>query len=204
MYQPGNEPVKEVDFDANQEIFPSYFGVGWSKVYCEKLCEFYTRISETNYTVIRHSNIYGPFDKYDLEKSHVFGATVTKVMQADEGGEIMVWGAGDEERDLLHVSDLVEFVNLALTKQTKHFELVNIGSGQAISVKDLVSMIIAGSGKRLTIAHDSSKPTIKTKLCLDITKASDTYAWSPQMTLDEGIQETLKWYAANYPVNAAK
>ena len=57
-------------------MVPQYFGAGWTKVYIEKMCEFYSRIGDTKYTVMRHSNVFGPHDKFDLEKSHVFGATI--------------------------------------------------------------------------------------------------------------------------------
>ncbi len=95
MYPKKENPVREEDF--NHQISKKYFGVGWTKVYIEKMCEFYSSIGETKYTAIRHSNIYGPYDKYDLEKSHVFGATVTKVMTAKDG-KIVVWGTGPERR----------------------------------------------------------------------------------------------------------
>lgn len=197
MYQPGETPVKEEDFDANKEIFPNYFGVGWTKVYIEKMCEFYSRIGSTKYTAIRHSNIYGPYDKFDLEKSHVFGATMTKVMTAEDGGEIVVWGTGEEERDLLYVSDLVDFVERAIEKQTSGFELVNAGYGSAISISDLVKEIIACSGKDIGIKYDTSQPTIPTKLCLDTTRANNLFGWSPAISLAEGIRKTIDWYRTN-------
>lgn len=196
MYQPSDAAVKEKDFDANREIFPSYFGVGWTKVYVEKMCEFYSRISNTAYTVIRHSNIYGPYDKYDLEKSHVFGATLTKVLTA-VGDTITVWGDGREERDLLYISDLVDAVRAAITRQQSRFELLNVGYGQSIPVRDLVAKIIEHSGKKLTIAYDMSKPTIKTKLYLDCARAKELLGWSPKISLDEGIIKTLAWYRAH-------
>src|SRR3989337_2775069 len=153
MYQPGDIPVKEGDFDANKEIFPAYFGVGWTKVYIEKMCEFYSKIGNTKYTVIRHSNIYGPYDKFDLERSHVFGATMTKVMTA-RYGKITVWGSGEEERDLLYVSDLVNFVELAIEKQKSKFELYNVGYGTSISIDNLVKkIIIICSGKDIKIEY---------------------------------------------------
>lgn len=197
MYQPSDVPVKETDFDANKEIFKSYFGVGWTKVYIEKMCEFYSRIGDTKYTVIRHSNIYGPYDKYDLEKSHVFGATVTKIM-TNQDGKIIVWGSGEEERDLLYVSDLVDFVDLAIAKQENKFELFNVGYGSSIPVADLVKKIISHSGKEVKMEYDLSKPTIKTKLCLDITKARNSLGWTPKVSLDEGIEKTLNWHKANF------
>jgi len=197
MYQSSEIPVKETDFDANEEINKNYFGVGWTKVYLEKMCEFYSRISDTKYTAIRHSNIYGPYDKYDLEKSHVFGATITKVMTAPDDGKIVVWGEGEAERDLLYVSDLVDFVELVIEKQQLNFELFNVGSGRAVSVSDLVKKIIAASGKNLEIEYDRSKPNIKTKLCLDITKANDVIGWEPKVPLKHGIAKTIQWYKAN-------
>lgn len=197
MYQPCDVPVKETDFDANKEIFPTYFGVGWTKVYIEKMCEFYSRIGNTRYTIVRHSNIYGSYDKFDLERSHVFGATMTKVMTAKDGGSIVVWGSGEEERDLLYIADLVDFVRLAIDKQQSKFGLYNVGYGGSISISDLVKKIIACSGKDITIKHDLSKPTIKTKLCLDITKAKDVFGWSPKFTLAQGIEDTMRWYRKN-------
>jgi len=197
MYQPGEAPVKETDFDANKEMFPSYFGGGWTKVYNEKMCEFYSRIGAAKYTVIRHSNIYGPYDKYDLEKSHVFGATVTKVMTAKEGSNIVVWGEGKEERDLLYISDLVDFVVTAVEKQKKKFELYNVGYGSSISVADLVKKIIHHSGRKLGIEYDNSKPSIKTILRLDTSKAKDAFGWSPKTSFDEGIKKTITWYKEN-------
>ncbi|MDD5489582.1 MAG: NAD-dependent epimerase/dehydratase family protein [Candidatus Moranbacteria bacterium] len=199
MYQPGDKPVKETDFDANREIFKSYFGAGWTKVYLEKMCEFYSRLGPTKYTVIRHSNIYGPHDKFDLEKSHVFGATITKVM-ANKDGKITVWGSGEEERDLLYVSDLVDFVDLAVAKQENNFELYNAGCGSSIPVGELVKKIIAHSGKDIKIEYDLSKPTIKTKLCLDTAKAKNSLGWTPKVSLDEGIVKTINWYKENIKI----
>lgn len=193
MYQPSDIPVKEIDFDANKELVKSYFGVGWTKVYIEKMCEFYSRIGETRFTVLRHSNIYGPYDKYDLERSHVFGATITKVMTAKDG-KVNVWGTGEEERDLLYVSDLVDAVEALVKHEGKKYELYNVGFGRSIAIRDLVSKIISHSGRDLTIEFDTSKPTIKTTLALDSTKAKETFGWSPRVSLDEGIEKTLAWY----------
>ena len=193
MYHSSDKPLKEIDFDANREMYPNYFGGAWNKVYLEKMCEFYSRLGRNRYTVIRHSNIYGPYDKFDLEKSHVFGATMTKVMTA-ESNKIIVWGPGEEERDLLYVSDLVRFVELAIDKQQKAFELFNAGLGKSVAVKDLVRKIIACSGKTLDIEHDLSKPSIKTRLCLDSTKAGKELGWEPQVFLDDGIKKTMDWY----------
>ncbi len=193
MYQPSDVPIKETDFDPNKEIYKSYFGVGWTKVYIEKMCEFYSRLG-TKYTVLRHSNIYGPYDKYDLDRSHVFGATITKVMTAPNGGNIVVWGTGEEERDLLYVEDIARFVELAIEKQKEPFNLVNVGYNSSISVARLVQKIINASEKDLKIVYDPTKPTIKTKVALDSTKAKELFGWTPKVSLDEGIRRTIAWY----------
>jgi GDP-L-fucose synthase len=194
MYASQDAPVKETDFDANAELYSSYFPAGWTKVYLEKMCEFYARLGRNRYTVLRHSNIYGPHDKFDLERSHVLGATVTKVMTATD--KLVIWGDGNARRDLLYIDDLVHFVAAALTRQATAFGLYNVGSGQAVSVNELVQQIIAMSGKTLRVEHDTTKPSIDTRLCLDCTKAREHLSWEPRVTLEEGLEKTLAWYRA--------
>lgn len=192
MYQSSNTALKETDFDANKPLHPRYFGVGNTKLYIEKMCEFYAGISETKFTAIRHSNIYGAHDKYDLERSHVFGATITKVMTAKD--KVVVWGTGEEERDLLYADDLVNFVELAMSKQRDKYRLYNCGAGVAVSIKELVNKIVAASGKQLAVEHDLSQPTIKTSLFLDCSLAKKELGWAPQTNLEDGIQKTIAWW----------
>jgi GDP-L-fucose synthase len=196
MYQRSDNAIKESDFNPSEEILPFYFGAGYTKVYLEKMCEFFSRFKKTKHTVIRHSNIYGPHDKFDLEKSHVFGATVTKVMTS-QNGEVKVWGTGEEARDLLYIKDLIDFIDISLNQQTTYYELVNVGLGQGIKVKDLVQKIITHSDRDLTISYDLSKPSLPTSLFLDCSKVKEIFNWEPKYTLDEGIIETLNWYKNN-------
>ncbi len=198
MYPSKKGRVKEEDF--NYEITDKYFGVGWTKVYLEKMCEFYSRIGNTKYTAIRHSNIYGPFDKYDLDKSHFFGATIAKVLQARDE-RIVVWGDGSEERDLLYVSDLVDFIEIVLKKQKEPFELINLGAGVAFSVKDVIGKIIEISGKKIKLEFDTSQPTIKFNLAVNIKKARKKYNWKPEISLEEGIKKTISWYKQSLEKN---
>lgn len=195
MYQSSDKALKESDFDANTPLHPRYFGVGNTKLYIEKMCEFYAGIGDTKFTAIRHSNIYGPHDKFDLERSHVFGATVTKVMTATD--KISVWGTGEEERDVLYIDDLVNFVELAMAKQPEKYRLYNCGYGSAIPIKDLVQRIVNASGKNLKIEHDLSQPTIKTSLFLDCARAKQELGWQPSTTLDDGIAQTIAWWREN-------
>jgi GDP-L-fucose synthase len=195
MYPSQDAPVKETDFD--YQIEKKYFGAGWTKVYLEKMCEFYGQIGPTKFTAIRHSNIYGPHDKFDLVHSHVFGATVAKVMTA-QNDTVDVWGDGSEKRDLLYISDLVDFVETVIEAQTRLFELINVGSGSSISIRQLVEKIIESSRRGLKLRFDLTKPTIKFDVTLDIGQAHDAYNWQPKVSLDEGIEKTLSWYANHY------
>lgn len=190
MYPSSSAPVREDDFTG--ELSDKYFGVGWTKVYVEKMCEFYARLGRTKHTVIRHSNIYGPYDKYDLDRSHVFGATVTKTMLAENA--ITIWGTGEERRDLLHADDLMRFVELALEKQSDAFGLYNCGLGTSVSIRELVEKIVAACGKSLSISHDLTKPSIPFDLALDCMRARADLGWEPRVGLDEGIMRTLLWW----------
>ncbi len=195
MYSSGEIPVPEDS--PIDDINPKYFGVAHTKLYLEKMAEFYAGITSTKFTVIRHSNIYGPYDKFDLEHSHVFGATMTKVMRALEGESIVIWGSGEEKRDLLYIDDLCRFMAAALEKQSNKFELFNCGCGAAVSVNDLVSEMICASGKELVPFHDLSAPTIPTSLCLDCDKAHLYLGWGNTTSLKDGIAKTMAWWKEN-------
>ena len=196
MYPSSPTPLKETDFTADKELHAKYFGVGWTKVYLEKMCDFFSRLGTTRYTVLRHSNIYGPHDKFDLEKSHVFGATMTKVLSSTNG-KVVVWGEGKEERDLLYISDLIRFVQMAIEKQDDPFCLCNVGYGSSFSIADLVQKIITASKKEIAIEYDTSQPSIPTRLALDCTKAKELFDWEPEVSLETGIQKTMEWYRSN-------
>jgi nucleoside-diphosphate-sugar epimerase len=195
MYPSSPAPLKESDWDPAASLHPRYFGAGNTKVYIEKMCEFYAGIAPCIFTVIRHSNIFGPHDKFDLERSHVTGATISKVMTAED--RVTVWGTGAEGRDLLYVDDLVRFVELALERQRDRFKLYHCGSGQAVSVADLVKRVVERSGRSLRIEYDVTKPTIPTSLCLDCSLAERDLGWRPQVGLAAGLDRTLDWWRKN-------
>jgi GDP-L-fucose synthase len=204
MYNPDRTPVSEDDFHIEEDIYEKYYGVGWTKVYVEKLCNFYSQFGKTKHTVMRLSNAYGPYDKYDLNKSHFFGATITKVLSADNNSDLIVWGDGTTERDLLHVDDVVRFIHLALEKQQNSYELYNVGYGESFSVKDIVKMIIEASGKDLKIKHDLTKPSINTKLALISNKSKKELGWEPQISLQKGIEKTIQWWYNNIQIGDTK
>jgi nucleoside-diphosphate-sugar epimerase len=193
MYPSSKKPTKESDY--NGKIIDKYKGAGETKVYLEKIAKFYSMLSDTKFTIIRHSNIYGPHDKYDLEKSHVFGATITKVMKATDTLE--VWGTGKEIRDFLHADDLVYFIKTAIRKQKSQYEIYNCGSGSPITVRELCEKIIKLSGKDIKIQFNKAKPSIPFNMFLNTAKAKKELGWSPKTKIDKGIIKTLKWWKNN-------
>tara|TARA_Y100001960_G_C14659751_1_gene820176 strand:- start:98 stop:1054 length:957 start_codon:yes stop_codon:yes gene_type:complete len=196
MYHSSKKPLKENDFDANGKIYPSYFGGAWNKIYIEKMCEFYSKISKIKFTVLRHSNVYGPYDKFDLNKSHACSATIKKIFSS-KNNKIKVWGNGKEKRDFLFVYDLVEAIKLSISKQKNKFEIFNIGSSKPVSINNLVKEVIKISNKKINIEYDKTKPTNKFSLSLNCNKAKKLLNWKPDYDLNQGLKLTINWYKNN-------
>ena len=197
MYQSNAEKKQgENDFDKNIPFYEKYLGVASTKVYIENLCEFYSKICDTKFSVIRHTNIYGPYDKFDLKKSHVMGATITKVMQSNNSIEI--WGTGSEMRDLLYIDDLIELVQLVIQKQRQNYLLFNAGSDFGISVTDLTKEICSIAQKSLNLIYQKEKPNLNFSFISDSSKAFQEFGWKAQTSLEIGIKLTLDWWKNNF------
>jgi GDP-L-fucose synthase len=198
MYKSSAKLVKEKDLNLNEKIYPKYHGGAWVKLSMEKITEFFSTISKTKFSVIRHSNLYGPFDKFDLKKSHVFGATINKVINSKK--QITVLGQGKEKRDLLYIGDFVDFIDRIIKKQKKNFRIYNCGYGNFISVKSLVKKIIFTSKKNLKIKHDNSFKSLNTSIRINSGLAKKELGWKPKTSLEEGIQKTIEWYKTYYKI----
>lgn len=198
MYPNRDEPSTENNLDLNRDFSsPAYFGGAWMKIFAEKQCEFFSRRGKTKFSIIRHSNIYGPYDRFEPDKSHVFAATIRKVANAENGSKLIVWGQGKEVRDFLGVSDFVRFVELVIDKQDYEFGLFNLSSEEPISISELVKKTIMISGKNLEIQYDPKGPAIGNKALIDCSKAKEKFNWKPIVSLNEGIEKTLEWYSEN-------
>lgn len=196
MYPSSDRPLAEDGFTGT--VHPRYFAGAWTKLYAEKLAEFYAGQGRCAFTVLRHSNIYGPHDKYDLERSHMFGATVAKAM-APGAREIVVWGEGREARDLLHADDLMDAVERALdAPPAAGFALYNVGLGVAYPVREVVHRIVAASGRDLAVTFDADRPTLDFSLALDSGRIARALGWHPRVDLDAGIRRTLDWYRTHH------
>ena len=193
MYQPMDTKQKESDWDANDEIYGNYFGVGNTKVYLEKMCEFYSRLGDTKFTAIRHSNVYGPHDKYDLDKCHVIPAFIRKAHEAE--GTMEIWGSGKAKRDVLYIDDLVDFIKLAIKKQDSKYELFNVGSGKAYAIEKIAEIACHVFSKYdVKFEYNTSKPDIPTTVVLDCSKAKEKLGWKPTRNFLWGMGATARWY----------
>lgn len=196
MYQSKPTPQKESDWSSSDEIYENYFGVGNTKVYLENMCKFYSKLGNTKFTAIRHSNVYGPYDKYDLDKCHVVPAFVNKIINSEH--TLDVWGDGRASRDIVYIDDLVDMIDKVIENQKTKYELYNCGSGESFSIRELAETIMDVNNKKLSIVYDSSKPNIPTVVVLDCTKANNELGWFVKTTINEGIMKTSKWYKENY------
>lgn len=193
------EKQSENDWNPAIPINEKYYGVANTKIYIETMCKFYGGLGMKT-TAIRHSNIYGPYDKFDLEKSHVMGATIRKVINAQENEIIEIWGSGKAKRDLLYVKDLMKFVDKAIKNQKEKFELFNCGYGESISINELVRKIIEISDKKLGTQNNLEKPDIPTALSLECSYAKKRIGWERSTNIYDGIKKTYEW--AENQINA--
>ena len=195
MYPSSDTPLTEDGIDIKR-IHPTYARSAEMKISGEEQCCYYACLGSTKYTVVRHTNIYGPHDKFDLTRGHVLAATIVKVMQAEH--DITVWGSGTETRDLLYIDDQVEFIKKAIDFQKNNFEIFNVGLGRTYSVNELVQTIIACFGKNIKVVYDLEKPTIGSRISIDVEKARKLLDWKARIGLTEGILKTIDWYRQNY------
>lgn len=197
MY-PGDlgRPVKEEDFDRDR-IYSKYFGVASTKVYIEDMCKFWSQQGDTKFTVIRHSNIYGPGDRFDQATAHVCGATIKKVLDSGPNRDIAVWGDGTEVRDLLYIDDLMDAISVITEKQTDKYALFNVGSGVPITVTNLTKEVMKVAKKETSkVVFNGTAPTLKFSLVLDSSKLN-TLGWKPKTSLSVGLGRTIDWYKKN-------
>jgi GDP-L-fucose synthase len=173
------------------QIYEKYFGGATMKLYIENLCKFYSLISETKFTVIRQTNIYGPNDKFIKERAHVLAATILKT--ENNPSEIEVWGSGEEGRDFLHVDDLMQLYEKILEKKTNKFDLVCAGSEKLTTINELVDEIINIKNISPIVTRNISKPSLPINIVLSNKLAKKLFDWSPKITLSEGLKNTIEW-----------
>ena len=144
-------------------------------------------------------NLYGPGDNFDPKSSHVIPALIKKCIEASENGvsQIEVWGDGSPTREFLYVEDAAEGILLAAEKYNRS-DPVNLGSGNEISIKDLVEMIARLTGYEGELVWDTSKPNGQPRRGLDTNRAKEYFGFEAKMTFEEGLKNTIEWYRQHH------
>ncbi|PYK79571.1 MAG: GDP-fucose synthetase [Verrucomicrobia bacterium] len=163
-----------------------------------KLCQAFSREYDANFISVMSTNLYGPGDDFDLETSHVLAALLRKAHEAkmSGAGEMIVWGTGTPRREFLHVDDLAAAV-LFLLEQYNSSEIINVGCGEDISIRELAELICEVVGFRGELRWDRSKPDGTPRKLLDISRIKNL-GWKPTIALRDGIARFYEWFLDNY------
>jgi GDP-L-fucose synthase len=159
-----------------------------------KMCQAYRRQYGFNAISLMPTNLYGPGDNFDLQNSHVLPALIRRFHEARErgDGEVVVWGTGTPRREFLHVDDLARAV-VFLMRTYDEGEIVNVGCGSDVSIRELAEMVAGVVGYRGQIRFDTSKPDGTPRKLLDVARVT-ALGWRPEIGLREGIESTFQWY----------
>lgn len=190
-YPPADHPIREDEMWSGPP--PAvYFGYGWMRRYFEILGEFVSSKSGVGVAIVRPTAIYGRWDNFDPRSGHVIPALIRRAVEREN--PFVVWGRGDEVRDFLHVSDLARGSLLALEKLAS-CDPVNIGYGRAMTIKEVVGVILEATGFRdAEVVFDASRPTTIPVRVVDTGKARKLLGFEPRVPFAEGIGDTVSWY----------
>ena len=181
--------------DSVWSTYPSQkdeFG-GWAKRMGELQATAY-RIEHgwKGISIARPANVYGRFDNFNPENAMVIPSLIKRAMDGED--PLTVWGDGSPIRDFIHGSDVAKGMLLLVAKGEER--PVNLGSGTGVTIKKIVEIIAANLDKKPTIVWDSSKPSGDKMRVMDTARAK-SIGFTPEMSIEEGIKDTMAWYKAN-------
>ena len=195
------QPIKE-DALLTGPLEPTNEWYAIAKIAGIKLCQAYRKQYGRRYISVMPCNLYGPGDNFDPLTSHVLPALIRKFHEAKEEArrEVVVWGTGSPLREFLHVDDLARAVVFRLDNYDE-YQHINCGAGYEVSIKDLaetVARVVGFSGK---IVFDTTKPDGTPRKLMDSSRVS-ALGWAPEISLENGIGSTYRWYLENMRVFA--
>ena len=184
---PDVTPLKEADaIPADPE--PGY---GWEKLFAEELCRYYKKDYGLETRIVRFHNVYGPLGTYEGGKEKAPAAISRKVALAEHGGEIEVWGDGQQTRSFMYVDDCVQ--GLVRLMASNYSEPLNLGTDRLVTINQLIDLVSSVAGKRLKKRHDLSKPQGVRGRNSDNTLLNQVLGWEPAITLEQGLTTTYRW-----------
>ena len=189
-------PIKEESI-LSGKLEPTNKSYAIAKIAGIEMCQSYRKQYGFNAISIMPTNLYGPKDNFSLENSHVLPALLRKFHDAKLNNDknVTLWGDGSPYREFLHVDDMAKATLLCM-KNYDDSEIINIGVGEDIRIKELSSMVSEIVGYEGKILWDESKPNGTPRKLLDNSKIINL-GWKPEITLEEGINKTYSWFVDN-------
>jgi GDP-L-fucose synthase len=190
------QPLKEA-YLLTDSLEPTNEWYAIAKITGVKLCQAIRKQFKKDYVSLMPTNLYGHFDNFDLQTSHVLPAMLRKFHEAKENNnaDVVLWGSGTPMREFLFVDDMAEAVVYALENELPEY-LYNVGSGKDITIKELAETIQKVTGHQGTIVWDASKPDGTPRKLMDVSKMKDI-GWQYSTELKEGIELTYAWFLEN-------
>ncbi len=188
-------PLSE-DLLLTGELEPTNEGYAIAKIFALRLCQYIRREDPTfQYKTLIPCNLFGPYDKFDPEVSHLLPAIIQKVHDAQLAGDptVEIWGDGTARREFMYSADLADAVFRAAGDVENIPDLMNVGVGQDHSIDDYYTTVARVIGWQGSFTHDLSKPTGMARKLSD-TSRQTAWGWQPQTSLEDGITKTYQYY----------
>ena len=191
------QPIKE-EYLLSGYLEPTNEAYAIAKIAGLKMCQYFNQQYGTNYISVMPTNLYGPNDNFDLESSHVLPALIRKFHEAKVNNKpyVEVWGTGSPRREFLYVDDLADAC-VFLMEEYNGNDVINIGTGEDITIRELAELIKRIVGYNGEIKFDTSKPDGTPRKLLDVSKLRKL-GWRHKVSLEEGIYRTYKWFVEEY------
>lgn len=191
------QPIKE-EYLLTSELETTNKAYAIAKIAGIIMCQSYNEQHGTNFISLMPTNLYGPHDNFDLENSHVMPSMIRKFHEAATNNmpTITMWGTGAAMREFLHVDDLAD-ASIFLMNNYDGSSIVNIGTGEDVTIKELAEKIKEIVGYNGEILWDSTKPDGTPRKLLNVSKLH-TLGWKHKISLNEGIQSVYEWFRKNY------
>lgn len=202
------QPIKE-DYLLTKSLEKTNEAYALAKIVGLKLCEYYNKQFNKSYLTLMPCNLYGPNDNFDLKNSHFIPALIKKIVHSKikKSTKIEIWGTGKPKREVMHVDDLASAIyfilkakinkNKKLINFLKKTSLINVGSGNEFTIKQFAKKICKIEKNKSKLFFNKNYPDGTMRKILD-NKIMKNLGWSPKISLESGLSNTIKWYKKNY------
>lgn len=195
-------PLKE-DMLMKGELEPTNEGYALAKITVSRLCSYISRENpDYRYKTLIPCNLYGRWDKFSPEHSHMIPAVIRKIHQARAAGEtnVVIWGDGTARREFMYAADIADCLAKAMFDFETLPEVMNVGLGTDFSIDDYYKAVAEAVGYAENFSHDESKPAGMSRKLVDITRQT-AWGWKPKTSLKDGIALTYKFYLSNEDIS---